>query len=242
MGIKFRCQTCNKKLHVKAFLAGKKGLCPKCGGKIRIPELDAALDGGIAASPATPVHPAAERPVLAESVPHRDRAQRSAASEPASGPAGSRASGRAVAATTAGDPIDEAPNAVWYVRPPTGGQFGPADAAIMRRWLGEGRVSADALVWREGWSDWKSAGPLFPSLLPTPASVPSSASLLPSDGPVSHRGPAVTERKGAATLGAKRSPYARPTHTVRNVLMITALGMLCIVLFVFLYIVLRNQA
>ena len=242
MGIKFRCQTCNKKLHVKAFLAGKKGLCPKCGGKIRIPELDAALDGGIAAASANSVHPAVERPVLAESVPHRDRAQRSAASETAAGPAGSRASTRAAAATTAGDPIDEAPDAVWYVRPSTGGQFGPADGAIMRRWLGEGRVSADALVWREGWSDWKPAGPLFPSLLPTPASVPKPSSLLPSDGPESNGGPAVTERKGSAKLGTKRSPYARPSHTVRNVLMITVLGLLCIVLFVFLYIVLRNQS
>ena len=47
------------------------------------------------------------------------------------------------------DPIAEAPDAVWYVRPPTGGQFGPADGTIMRRWLNEGRVSAEALVWRE---------------------------------------------------------------------------------------------
>ena len=62
------------------------------------------------------------------------------------------------------DPINEAPNAVWYVRPPSGGQFGPARGDIMRKWLGEGRVSADSLVWRDGWQDWKNAALVFPSL------------------------------------------------------------------------------
>lgn len=238
MGIKFRCQACNKKLHVKAFLAGKKGLCPKCGGKIRIPELDTAQNGE---APSLPAHAAADQPAWSERVPQRSQTPRSGPAQAATGKSATRASVRDGAAT-AMDPIDEAPNAVWYVRPPTGGQFGPADATVMRRWLGEGRVSADALVWREGWSDWKSAGPLFPVLLPNSAPGPNGSSLLPSDEVVQSLSPAVAERKGPAKLGAKRSPYARPSHTVRNVLMITALGVLCIVLFVFLYIVLRNQA
>ena len=37
MGIKFHCPQ-GHKLNVKAFLAGKKGICPKCGTKLRIPE------------------------------------------------------------------------------------------------------------------------------------------------------------------------------------------------------------
>src|SRR5437870_8275387 len=36
MGIKFHCPN-GHKLNVKAFLAGKKGVCPKCGAKMRIP-------------------------------------------------------------------------------------------------------------------------------------------------------------------------------------------------------------
>src|SRR5436305_5293151 len=36
MGIKFHCPN-GHKLNVKAFLAGKKGVCPKCGTKVRIP-------------------------------------------------------------------------------------------------------------------------------------------------------------------------------------------------------------
>ena len=60
------------------------------------------------------------------------------------------------------DPISEAPEMIWYVRPPSGGQFGPAAGDIMRGWLAEGHVSADSLVWREGWRDWQEAGKVFP--------------------------------------------------------------------------------
>jgi hypothetical protein len=53
---------------------------------------------------------------------------------------------------------------IWYVRPPSGGQFGPATGDLMRTWLTEGRVSADSLVWREGWRDWQEAGTVFSKL------------------------------------------------------------------------------
>src|SRR5439155_9950424 len=36
MGIKFHCPN-GHKLNVKSFLAGKKGVCPKCGTRMRIP-------------------------------------------------------------------------------------------------------------------------------------------------------------------------------------------------------------
>ena len=60
------------------------------------------------------------------------------------------------------DPLLEAPQAMWYVRPSSGGQFGPAGAELMRQWLEEGRVAADSLVWRDGWPDWKPAASCFP--------------------------------------------------------------------------------
>ena len=62
------------------------------------------------------------------------------------------------------DPLAEAPEAIWYVRPPSGGQFGPATSDIMRAWIAEGRISPDSLVWREGWRDWKGASDTFPQL------------------------------------------------------------------------------
>lgn len=78
---------------------------------------------------------------------------------PAPGPAPSPP-----AAPEPADPIAEAPEMIWYVRPPSGGQFGPAAGDLMRTWLTEGRVSADSLVWREGWRDWQEAGKVFPKL------------------------------------------------------------------------------
>jgi hypothetical protein len=64
------------------------------------------------------------------------------------------------------DPLAETGDVVWYVRPPSGGQYGPATSPVMRGWIQEGRVSADSLVWREGWRDWQEAGGVFPQLTP----------------------------------------------------------------------------
>ncbi|NIP86001.1 MAG: DUF4339 domain-containing protein [Planctomycetales bacterium] len=65
-------------------------------------------------------------------------------------------------AVPAEDPIAAAPQAVWYVRPASGGEYGPAEADVMRKWLAEGRVGVDSLVWREGWPDWRLASATFP--------------------------------------------------------------------------------
>jgi hypothetical protein len=74
-------------------------------------------------------------------------------------------------------PLATAGNVVWYVRPPSGGQFGPATTDIMRGWLAEGRLSADTLVWREGWREWQEAGKLFPELS-AGAAIPSLEGVL----------------------------------------------------------------
>ena len=81
----------------------------------------------------------------------------------------------------AADPIAEAPEKIWYVRPASGGQFGPAAGDIMRGWLTEGRVSPDAMVWREGWRDWLEAAKVFPQFSGNAPAVPSpTAPITPS--------------------------------------------------------------
>jgi len=60
------------------------------------------------------------------------------------------------------DPLAESPQAVWYVRPRSGGQYGPASADVLRSWIGEGRVAGDSLVWREGWPQWQLASEVLP--------------------------------------------------------------------------------
>jgi hypothetical protein len=62
------------------------------------------------------------------------------------------------------DPLAEDSEAVWYVRPPDGDQFGPASADVMRGWIDEGRVTGESLVWREGWRDWVKAAAVLPQL------------------------------------------------------------------------------
>jgi hypothetical protein len=238
MGIKFRCPN-GHKLNVKSFLAGKRGICPHCGAKVRIPEeaereeadeerlsqsggaTATAVAGATSKSLAetaafsTVIQQPAQAPVsvAVTSTPVLANTMSPAAKPVGQVPMGQVPMGHAptapgpmagalpLGATPMGaaqmpgptalpgalplgvspyavmpsvplDPIAEAPNAVWYVRPPSGGQFGPAKGDIMRKWIGEGRVSADSLVWRDGWADWKSAAAVFPALGPASGAAP----------------------------------------------------------------------
>jgi hypothetical protein len=101
--------------------------------------------------------------------------------------------------------LSESPGAVWYVRPASGGQFGPATADVMRGWLAEGRVGADTLVWREGWREWQEASATFPQLKPDDAteffSGLSSGSIAPSTAAVggSHSQPLPSQHRSNAS-------------------------------------------
>jgi hypothetical protein len=53
----------------------------------------------------------------------------------------------------------------------------------MRRWIAEGRVGTDSLVWREGWTDWKSASSVLPEVAKqagSAAAAPVTANVLPN--------------------------------------------------------------
>jgi hypothetical protein len=271
MGIRFHCPN-GHKLNVKAFLAGKRAICPKCGAKVLVPSVSeneevlheeakpleasavlrqapasaigsAATAGQMTAtaSPATEVHPVGVRPVHAAAGP--------------SAPATSGAGGANGAESK--DPINEAPTAVWYVRPTTGGQFGPAAANVMRTWLAEGRVGATSLVWRAGWPEWQTAADVFPQLsqgliagqpaLPVGTSV--SSANTPAAAPGSDFfaegliGPAAGDRPqlGLET-GALSSRYRRRRRS-QNVTIVASvvLVLVAIVLIVVLIYVLNHQ-
>ena len=174
MGIKFRCHGCDNKLHVKAYLAGKRGVCPHCGAKVRIPPADeergeeSATEGSSRRKNTSAQTATAAKPASGTAAPVETATEKERSATPSTEPA-----------PEADDPIAAAPEAVWYVRPPSGGQYGPADGEIMRRWLEEGRISAESLVWREGWSDWQTGESAFPSLRRTPPTT---------GGPASERG------------------------------------------------------
>ncbi len=154
MGIKFLCPN-GHKLHVKSFLSGKRAICPKCGARVVVPadntrtsNTETARDDGTSTEPSLEL----------------DESQLVELSQAVAISAKPTAPSREVTETTANDPIAEAPGAVWYVRPASGGQFGPASGEIMRGWIKDGRVGASSLVWRDGWSEWRSAAATFPQL------------------------------------------------------------------------------
>src|SRR6185369_6221372 len=105
MGIKFHCPN-GHKLNVKAFLAGKKGICPKCGTKVRIPEVSepGLLDSEVDESDAS------------------DAVSKSNGSGVVSAPAAALVAPAVSAAAPSSpasiadsnDPIAEAPAAIWY--------------------------------------------------------------------------------------------------------------------------------
>jgi hypothetical protein len=221
MGIKFHCPN-GHKLNVKAFLAGKKGVCPKCGTRFRIPAesepglVDSDLEEGDAG--ASGIKPGNGTPVAAQAQPVMAAAAAgSQASLPPSAPA----------SAVPGDPIAEGPQLVWYVRPPSGGQFGPAKGEIMRTWLTEGRVTGDSLVWREGWTDWQTAGTVFPTL--HAGATPQHAAPAPLAGLTTTAAP-----KTIAPQAGKRGTSGMA------IAILVGLGLLCLVLVVVLAIVLTT--
>ncbi len=202
MGIRFYCPN-GHKLNVKTFLAGQRGICPKCGTRVDIPfestrekgtkdlpiaaewETRARMEGlypfnktaGGAAgnvnlnaiqtevntgfSPVAATGGTAQADTFAAQNPGPGAGAASAA-HPFSAPAQPAANPFQMPSMP--DPVDEAPDAVWYVRPTSGEQFGPVKGHIVKQWLVERRIQVDTLVWREGWSEWKTADQVFPSL------------------------------------------------------------------------------
>lgn len=269
MGIRFACHQCQKPLNIKRELAGKRGVCPACGTRFRIPLDDAAQSIPVISSQTHAAAGAAdeavdgfggtgfetiwvEEPVdshqanhaevhrAAPAISHRSDGSRdaghqhnvvddvasdpladvlvSASASPDTRQAGdarqsenrqhagahrehvgtvdgshasvdrnpsavsigqwaSAGAGQTVQAGQAGQPkvanvpqsqavvplpraapslLDD-PIAVWYVRPPSGGQYGPASGELLRTWISESRITASSLVWRDGWAQWRTA-------------------------------------------------------------------------------------
>lgn len=172
MGIRFACHVCAKPLNIKQELAGKRGVCPECGSRFRIPNQDAETSTPIVEKTRPPTRP----------------------SEPAI------------------SLIQDDPDAVWYVRPPSGGQYGPATGEMLRQWVDQGRVAASSLLWRDGWPQWRPAAEALAEIaekLPgagTPESAPFAASKAssakPSDRETSAQGP--PEVAGQSSVGGTR--------------------------------------
>lgn len=116
--------------------------------------------------------------------------------------------------------LDAAPGPVWYVSWPSGEQRGPIDAAQVRAWAAEGEVTADALLWRDGWGDWVQATMILPELEAVPAGFATVADPTgPTDAAaldVGRSAPAaaIVRRARANARGRRRTPGRNSTKVV----------------------------
>jgi hypothetical protein len=191
MGIRFSCHMCNQPLHVKDFQAGKRGRCPKCQGSFRVPAKDADFSLAVEESAALAMpaklttKPTAEpnanatakaraKPAAASQAPAKadlsKTDQHAAAPQIATGKTATRiaTNTKPLASPPASEPVAMPASllplldARWFVRPPSGNQYGPATTQMLLDWIAEKRVTADALLWRDGLDTWFSARELIP--------------------------------------------------------------------------------
>jgi len=233
MGIRFYCPECDRRMNVKSFLAGKRGICPHCDARWDVP-LESEIPEGA--------------PKIRSKTAPRENAAQALGASTASAAGLTAAKPRSTAnnnptpslgaiAPATPDPIDAAPDAVWYVRPASGGEFGPARGDVMRRWIEEGRVGADSMVWREGWAEWQLAGPVFPALAPAaeqPTTTPAETGLAPK----TLSNVASIQKKTAESNG--RPARKRSIGSGKSIALVVILGLLIVALFVVLIVVIRK--
>ncbi|TWT67281.1 DUF4339 domain-containing protein [Allorhodopirellula solitaria] len=243
MGVRFACHACGKRLNIKSELAGRRGICPACSVRFRIPAHDTETSTPIHASEApnapgatasqkSPVGASSEFASQSESNAQSDSGSQAAAGSPPDSrnnqPA---ATASPAAATSASSPVSNSSaanrehvasrqslldellggaSATWYVRPSSGGQFGPADGPTLGQWIEEGRVADSAMLWRDGWPEWQVARDVLPpkqDAAPAPAEPLTSPSPARAPAPAPAPAPASPARAPAAASPA-RTPAA----------------------------------
>lgn len=182
MNILFRCDHCSREVNAPPRMAGKQAVCPFCRAVVNVPgtpniephEIREFINTELADVSGNTSEPLKSKQLQHDSPGNAREALVSVA------PAGSRSgrrhfpmerppAGTAIPATRpASDELPnndvEIPDALWYVRPDSGGQFGPASSVLLRQWKKEGRVGPDAWLWRAGWDNWQPASSVFPDL------------------------------------------------------------------------------
>lgn len=201
MGIRFACHQCGKRLNIKRELAGKRGVCPQCEARFRIPAADTEVAQPISAATVDHAHPSNGQ---AES-------RAPASSYPPNHSAGATTVTPSALAMDSLALMDEDSTATWYVRPPAGGQYGPADTATLRQWMDQGRIASNSLLWRDGWAQWRTAMealPDFESRMASPAEANANANDVVATG---NDAPSTTTRTSSKThVSTNPQPGVRP--------------------------------
>lgn len=173
MGIRFLCTACGKKINVKDFLAGKRGLCPRCGAGVDIPL--------VSQLPPSKKRLSHDKAGKSRSTPTR------AAADVVEGAAADRRGLRVgrllgMSELPTVDPLAESPQRRWIVS--RWNEAEPLDAATVRNMLTSGNISADAIVRREDWSDGLPAGVVFREVRCVEAPIVPLAGFSPPPSPL----------------------------------------------------------
>jgi hypothetical protein len=177
MGIVTFCPN-GHRINVKNSFAGRKGLCPTCGAKFRVPapgssspgpesalpmarllDLDAAVAATLPrvlpldreAVAATVAHDAG-RPATRDLLPPAELVL-----APAPAPTAAWAALHPVLA--------ERPDLQWCIAFPGGEPTEPLPAESMQAWLDAGQAEGTEVVWRSDWPEWRPARDVFPDAL-----------------------------------------------------------------------------
>jgi hypothetical protein len=157
-------------------------------------------------------------PSSARSAPSADRGN-AESPDPNSSPAISPVA--EAAGEDAFDPLEEA-GVLWYVRPPSGGRYGPADGGTVKQWIEEQRITSDTLLWREGWPQWRECREvLSEETLPAPAPAAPAPPAAPGGTPAAR--PGTDGYDPDSYLGAKKRRRAKRRITMIAVLVAVSL-------------------
>lgn len=248
MGVLFHCSNCERPLNVGEQFAGQAGMCPNCRETINVPfeseiravdfrnllnvwskqqKTDSLESGTIdietasSSGPVSTKQKAAAGTVPVVTLKPINVGGIVTESEKVANGISDKFS------AAAPDLMNDSAKAVWFIRPPTGGQFGPASANLLRQWIQEGRVTGDSYVWCEGWDNWQLAADVFPAI----ASKISTESI-------------ATANADAVTAARTRTAYmkARKRRTMWNTIGLVVGSVVVIGLIVALFIVFKNNA
>jgi GYF domain 2 len=189
MNILFHCDFCSREVHAPPQMSGKQAVCPFCRAVLYVPKTEAMapheirefIDTELAdnslpeevSSGTLQNQEPAETPasdVLLSVAPAGSRMGRKL-SVSGIDPTGSATSGSRIATEKPSGSEVQIPDALWYLRPDSGGQFGPASSVLLKQWKAEGRVGPEAWIWRAGWENWQPASSIFPDLKANPPQV-----------------------------------------------------------------------
>ena len=254
MGICFLCAKCERPLNVDAQLSGRRGKCPNCESRLEVPITSEMSEDEFrqvltewrsrdlkedfstpSTSEALDTDSKVSRSEASDPVPETGQSQPpefSAPGEITETPVVMTESQKVSSELFARllphdcDILNQEPAGNWYVRPASGGQFGPADNTLLKSWISEGRVTHDSYVWHEGWADWRLASEVF---------ISDNPSVIKMGGPDSHKTESSIQPREAYLK-------ARKKRTMRRVVGLSVGATVVLVLIFVLIYVIQNRA